>query len=190
MKYRESGMPSEQLWDTFFNSIEILEQMGVNKEIRTLIDIGCGYGTFLIPSASLVANKVIGIDIDEEMINACCKKIKENEISNTELIIGDICTEKTLETVKLYGNEIDYVCLFNILHCEQPIVLLKTVYNILSPHGQIGVIHWNSEDTPRGPSMSIRPKPELLIDWATTVGFTLQNQLDLPPYHYGLLFKK
>ncbi|MEA4826376.1 MAG: hypothetical protein VB130_07050, partial [Clostridium sp.] len=55
MKYRESGMPSEELWQSFFNPVDTLKQMGVEKNIRTLIDIGCGYGTFLIPAAKLVS---------------------------------------------------------------------------------------------------------------------------------------
>jgi len=43
----------------------VLKKLGVDKQIKTLVDIGCGYGTFLIPAASLISGKVIGIDIDE-----------------------------------------------------------------------------------------------------------------------------
>jgi cyclopropane fatty-acyl-phospholipid synthase-like methyltransferase len=69
MKYRESGMPSEELWDTFFTPREILEKMEVSKNIRNLLDIGCGYGTFLLPAAEIISGTVIGIDIDKEMID-------------------------------------------------------------------------------------------------------------------------
>lgn len=55
MIYRESEMPSEQMWDTFFSSMEILEQLEVDKNIRNLVDIGCGYGTFLQPAAQLIS---------------------------------------------------------------------------------------------------------------------------------------
>ena len=63
MKYRESGMPSEQMWDTFFNPNEVLNKMGIDKQIRTLIDVGCGYGTFLLPIAERISTKVIGLDM-------------------------------------------------------------------------------------------------------------------------------
>lgn len=77
MKYRESGMPIEELWQSFFNPVDILKQMGVDKNIRILIDIGCGYGTFLLPATELVSGNVIGIDVDEKMIQVCGNKIQD-----------------------------------------------------------------------------------------------------------------
>lgn len=190
MKYRESGMPSEGLWDTFFNPIEILKKMGIDKQTNTLIDVGCGYGTFLIPATTLISGKVVGIDIDEEMINICYKKIHDSNVSRVDLIHGDISTENTIKVLGNYKDKIDYITLFNILHCEEPLILLKKIYDILNDSGKIGVIHWKNEETPRGPSMDIRPKPEMIIDWAVKTGFVLEKQVDLPPYHFGLVFIK
>ncbi len=47
-------MPDEALWDTFFRPVKILQQLGVDQKVRTLVDIGCGYGTFLIPAGGLL----------------------------------------------------------------------------------------------------------------------------------------
>lgn len=190
MKYRESGMPNEQMWDTFFNSQHILNQIDIDKNIKTLIDIGCGYGTFLIPAAKLVKNKVIGIDIENEMIETCRKKFQEQGIKNIDLLHGDISTEQTVKDLEKYKGEIDYICLFNILHCELPLDLLNAAYRILNSNGKIGVIHWKYENTPRGPSMEIRPTPEIINGWALTAGFVLEKYVELPPYHYGLVFIK
>jgi len=190
MKYRESGMPNEQLWDTFFNSQLILNQMEIDKKIRTLIDIGCGYGTFLIPTASIISGTVVGIDIENEMIEVCKMKVHEQNITNIDLICGDISTNNTAKDLEKYKGTIDYITLFNILHCEQPLALLKNAYDIVDNNGKIGVIHWKYEDTPRGPSMEIRPIPETIIDWATKTGFSLKKYVELPPYHYGLVFIK
>lgn len=190
MKYRESGMPPEDLWDTFFTPAEILEKLGVDEKINTLVDVGCGYGTFLIPAAELVGGKVIGIDIDDDMIKACKDKIQDYNVPSVELIYGDITTDETMNFLSDYIGKIDYISLFNILHCEEPLLLLKKGYEILNDKGKIGVIHWKSEETPRGPSIEIRPKPEMIIHWALQAGFTLEQQLELPPYHFGLVFKK
>lgn len=190
MKYRESGMPSEEMWNTFFSPNEILNKMGIDNQVRTLIDIGCGYGTFLLYIAELVSKNVIGVDIDDEMIMVCRNKIKEHNIENIDLIQGDISTDETIKTLEKYKGEIDYITLFNILHCEEPTDLLKNVYDILNDNGRIGVIHWKYEKTPRGPSMEIRPKPEMIVNWATKIGFVLEKQIELPPYHYGLVFAK
>lgn len=190
MKYRESGMPNEDLWQTFFNPIDILKQLDVDENIKTLIDIGCGYGTFLLPAAEIVRKNVIGIDIDESMIEVCKGKLQGSNISNIHLINGDISTENTTKELIKYKDEVDYITLFNILHCEKPIELLKSVYNVLNKNGKIGVIHWRNEETPRGPSMEIRPKPEAIIKWALEAGFTLQKQINIQPYHFGLVFIK
>lgn len=140
-------MPEEQVWNTFFNPQETLHELGINKDIKVLIDIGGGYGTFLIPAASLVKNKVIGIDIEDKMIEICWRKVQEHETNNIELLHGDITTEQTIKALNKYRSEIDYICLFNILHCEQPLDLFHAVYNILKQNGRIGVIHWKYEDT-------------------------------------------
>ncbi|HEY0196254.1 MAG TPA: hypothetical protein VGC02_01655 [Methanobacterium sp.] len=81
--------------------------------------------------------------------------------------------------------------LFNILHAEDPEVLLKEAYNILKLNGKVGVIHWNFDpETPRGPPMEIRPKPDQCTKWAVEAGFKFENRHDLKPYHYGLVFSK
>jgi len=190
MKYRESGMPSEQMWDTFFNPNEVLKKMGIDAQIKTIVDIGCGYGTFLLPMAEFVDKKVIGIDIDIDMIEVCKTKIADNNIAKVKLIHGDISTDNTLKELEKYKGEIDYITLFNILHCEEPSILLENIYNLLNDNGRIGITHWKHKKTPRGPSMDIRPKPEMIIQWASKVGLILEKQVDLPPYHYGLIFKK
>ena len=190
MKFRESGMPSEQMWDTFFSPNEVLNRMGIDEHIGTLIDIGCGYGTFLFPIAERVSTKVIGVDIDSEMIEVCRNKIKDHGTLKIELVQGDISTDNTLKELEQHQGDIDYITLFNILHCEEPAVLLKNIYSILNDNGKIGVTHWKHEETPRGPSMEIRPTPEMIINWALNAGFVLEKQVELPPYHYGLIFQR
>jgi 2-polyprenyl-3-methyl-5-hydroxy-6-metoxy-1,4-benzoquinol methylase len=51
MKARESGMPDEQLWDQFFHPEFILKGLGIQNLTGTIVDLGCGYGTFTIPAA-------------------------------------------------------------------------------------------------------------------------------------------
>lgn len=190
MKFRESGMPEETKWNTFFNPLQILEKMDVTKHIRTLIDIGCGYGTFLLPVAELVSSKVIGVDIDKEMIDACRDKVCANNIHNIELVHGDISTENTIKEIEKHSMDTDYITIFNLLHCEKPLNLLKSAFSLLNAGGRIGIIHWMYGKTPRGPSMEIRPTAEVIINWATEAGGMLEKKIELPPYHYGLIFTK
>lgn len=100
MKYRDSGMPDENLWNSFFDPVKILNLMGINKTVNLLIDIGCGYGTFLFP-ASKIVKQVIGIDIDDQMIRYCENQINEHGYKNIELITGDISQNLTLDLIIL-----------------------------------------------------------------------------------------
>lgn len=78
-----------------------------------------------------------------------------------------------------------------VLHAEDPKVLLKEAYHILKPKGKLGIIHWNFDpETPRGPPMTMRPKPEQCIKWTVEVGFKFESSHDLKPHHYGLVFSK
>lgn len=187
MKFRESGMPNEEMWDTFFDPDSILSKLGLRQDCDLVVDVGCGYGTFLIPASKLIRGKIIGVDIDSEMLSICKQKIKRANTGNIELQNKDIFSNG-------YGLEnetVDCVFLFNLLHCEKPEKLLRDTYKILQKNGQLFVIHWvYDETTPRGPSMDIRPKPNEIVDWATAEGFHLNKIVDVEKYHYGLVFVK
>jgi len=58
MKVRDSGMPEEKIWNDFFNIDLILSELQINKQINDLVEIGCGYGTFTIPSAKQITGKL------------------------------------------------------------------------------------------------------------------------------------
>jgi SAM-dependent methyltransferase len=86
-----------------------------------------------------------------------------------------------------FGVEVDAVLLFNILHCEEPGKLLRHAARALRPAGEVLVIHWRYGETPRGPDLSIRPRPEQIIEWASNAGLEMLGKpIDLPPWHYGL----
>ena len=87
----------------------------------------------------------------------------------------------------------DYALVFNILHGEEPHVLLTEAARVLSSDGVLGIMHWRYDPiTPRGPSLEIRPRPEQCRAWAEDVGFSADETevIDLPPYHCGLVMRK
>jgi SAM-dependent methyltransferase len=187
MKIRESGMPSEDVWNEFFKPDTILRTLGLDGNMENVADFGCGYGTFSIPAAKMISGKVYAIDTVPEMVEATQKKARESRVNNIETMLRDIMAEGS----GLENESVDYVALFNVLHAEDPIKLLKDAYRILRPNGKIGIIHWIYDPTtPRGPPMAIRPKPEQCIEWATISGFKNPKIYSLNPYHYGIAMEK
>lgn len=188
MKTRESGMPDQQTWQDFFTPAETLGKLGLTASCRDALDMGCGYGTFSIPAARIVTGSVFAIDIEPEMVNATKQAAVDAGLTNLVVSQRDFVTQGT----GLPDASVQYVMLFNILHAEDPHTLLREATRILTPDGLLGVMHWNYDaSTPRGPSMSIRPRPEQILQWAEDVGFRTasRGKVDLPPYHYGFAFR-
>jgi ubiquinone/menaquinone biosynthesis C-methylase UbiE len=187
MKIKESGMPEKQMWELFFDVKTIFEKLEINNTIGILVDFGSGYGTFSLPAAELVNKKVIALDIEDEMVKYLKEKALNLNIKNIEVIKRDF----VIQGSGLSDNSVDYVMLFNILHHDRPDNLLGEALRILKQTGKLGIIHWNYDpNTPRGPPLAIRPKPEQLIEEAEKVGFVKPNLVDLKPFHYGIVMRK
>ena len=188
MKVRDSGMPDEEMWSDFFDPEQILCTFGLDKGVKDLVEFGCGYGTFTLAAAKLVTGVVHALDIEPEMVDAVKEKCRQSGVDNVRGVIRDFVAEGT----GLPPDSVDAALLFNILHHEAPVALMKEAFRILKPAGSLAVIHWNYDpSTPRGPAMEIRPRPEQCIAWGESAGFLFRGErFDLPPYHYGLLFKK
>jgi ubiquinone/menaquinone biosynthesis C-methylase UbiE len=188
MKVRESGMPAEEMWEAFFSPTETLQALGLRPGMANVVDFGCGYGTFTIPAAQLITGTVHAFDIEQGMIDATRNKARQHNLENVLLYLRDFVSDGT----GLPNVSVDYVMLYNILHAEEPTRLLSEAFRILRDGGTVGIMHWNYDpETPRGPPMSIRPRPEQCAMWAKSVGFTITKQhIDLPPYHYGIVAEK
>jgi len=185
MKTRESGMPDEKMWERFFDARHILAQLDFTDSKADVVEFGCGYGTFSIAAARLTSGVVHALDIEPEMLRATAAKAKSLSLTNVRTVQRDFVGDGT----GLPDGSVGYAMLFNILHAEDPVGLLREAHRVLRPGGKVGVIHWVYDvATPRGPDLSIRPRPEQCQAWVQKAGFKLVIPLvALPPYHYGLV---
>jgi SAM-dependent methyltransferase len=189
MKVRDSGMPEEEMWSEFFDPEKILRTFGLDQGVKDVVEFGCGYGTFTLAAARLALGTVHAFDIEPEMVETVREKCRLARIDNVRADVRDFVAEGT----GLRSDSVDAALLFNILHNEEPVALMKEAFRIVRPGGRLVAIHWNYDPTtPRGPAMEIRPRPEQCISWGQEAGFTFNElgRFDLPPYHYGLLFRK
>ena len=188
MKTRESGMPSEETWQTFFSPAETLLALGLRSDMADTVDFGCGYGTFTVPAAQITGGTIHAFDIEPDMIAQTRRKAEQNNLRNIRLYQRDFIVDGT----GMPSASVDYVMLYNILHAEKPEQLLSEAFRILRNGGTLGIMHWNYDPkTPRGPPMDIRPKPEQCGNWAEAAGFAIETRrIELPPYHYGIVARK
>lgn len=182
-------MPEEDYWNSFFDPQSILSKLDYDQQCGEIVEFGCGYGLFTEAAARLVAGCVYALDIEQEMIEATNEKMRLAAITN-------VITERRDFVADGCGRPDESVCyamLFNILHIEEPVALLREARRVLKPGGKVGVIHWNYDgSTPRGPSMDIRPQPEQVRGWLKEAGFQdiRFDPLDCCSYHYGFVGTK
>ena|SRR3989338_5718163 len=187
MKARESGMPEQAMWESFFDPEKVLKTLSIGQKTTDVVDFGCGYGTFSIPTSKIIKGNVYALDLEPDMVRMTQEKAKSLGLKNVKAILRNFVSQGS----GLSDESVDYAMLFNILHIEHPEKLLEEAWRILRKDGRLGIIHWNYDpSTPRGPSMEIRPKPEACIKWAQSVGFYSPERHDLKPYHYGIVLSK
>ena len=188
MRIRDSGMPEEEMWTGFFEPKTILTKLCLTAQSGDVVDFGCGYGTFTVVAAQIISGIVHAMDIEPDMVEATRRHAERLGLDNVRSIQRNFVSEGTgLET-----ESVGYAMLFNILHAEDPVHLLREAYRVLAPGGRAGIIHWKYDaGTPRGPAMDIRPRPDQCREWMGRAGLNLTIPfMDLPPYHYGIVGQK
>jgi ubiquinone/menaquinone biosynthesis C-methylase UbiE len=190
MKARESGMPAEDYWESFFDADCIIRNLECAKQgDESVVELGCGYGTFTIPVAQRTSGIVHAFDIEAEMVDVVRRKAGDEGLENVQAEMRDFVAAGT----GLEDASVDHVMVYNLLHLEEPVRLLKEAYRILHPGGHVSIIHWKYDSTtPRGPSMNIRPRPEQCRAWAEQAGFEWVRDKDFTCccHHYGLLLRR
>ena len=189
MKLRQSSMPEESYWETLFDPSSILRSLNIGKELRDVVELGCGYGTFSLPVATAISGTLSTFDIEAAMVERTRARAEELGITNLR------CEQRDFfrDGFDVAAQSQDACLLFNILHCENPIRVLRQAAEVVAKQGTVLVIHWRHDPTtPRGPSLDIRPRPEDCIRWARKAGLWLADNgiVDLPPYHCGLILRK
>jgi SAM-dependent methyltransferase len=181
VKIRDSGMPEESFWETLLDIPAILARLEIGRS-HDVAEFGCGYGSFTIPVADEISGTLYTFDIDPVMVERT--KARAGARTNIVYDVRDVMEHG-------FGVRADAVLLFNILHCERPAELLKHAAAALTTGGRVLAIHWRYGETPRGPNLDIRPKPEQVIAWGDQAGLVMSGDvIDLPPWHYGIGFER
>ena len=154
-----------------------------------VVEFGCGYGTFTIPVAGLIEGRVIALDIEPEMVASTQHKAESAGLLNVTAVTRDFVADGC----GVPDGQAGYAMLFNILHVENPVALMREACRALAPGGKAGIVHWRSDvETPRGPSMPIRPTAEQCQTWGELAGleFVRYESLCCCSWHWGLVMRR
>ncbi len=188
-KARDSGMPVAEQWESYFDAAGILESLGCRDLDGDAVELGCGYGTFTISAAQMMLGTIYALDIDPLMVTATAERVSRVGLKNVLVEQRDFVTEGCGRK----SQSASIVLLFNILHIEDPVGLLREAHRVLRHGGLVGIIHWNyDERTPRGPPLKIRPRPEQCRAWGEDAGLRWVRNESFPgsPWHWGMVLEK
>jgi SAM-dependent methyltransferase len=191
MKGRESGMPGEDYWQSFYDADCIVTKLECTQAgTESIAEFGGGYGTFTFPAARRTTGIVHTFDIEPDLVTLIRHRAHESGLSNVQAELRDF----VLQGTGLPGTSVDHAMIYNLLHIENPVGLLEEAFRILKPGGQVSIVHWKYDPaTPRGPSLNIRPRPRQCRAWAEAAGFAFVREQDLAEccqHHYGLLLAR
>ena len=130
-------------------ALEVLRAIGITRG-QTVLDFGCGPGTYSIQAASLVGEqgKVYVLDKDGQSLDKLLQNARRENLANVERMD----TSGELE-INLADESVDMVLLFDVLHeyylpdSDQRERLLNEFHRILKPDGVLSVYPKHVEST-------------------------------------------
>jgi ubiquinone/menaquinone biosynthesis C-methylase UbiE len=104
---------------------------------QTVLDIGCGSGTFTMAMAKMVgqAGRVIAVDVQDEMLRMVAKKAARQGL------VSRIITHKSEQERIGISDRVDFALAFYVIH-EVPDAetLLREVASLLNPNGKLLIV--------------------------------------------------
>lgn len=188
-----TAMPDRKWWTALWPDPEnLVRSLGVEPSM-VVVDLCCGDGYFTAPLARIVKGKVYGVDIDPAML-----ELARTELERAGATVLDLICADARDLLNLLPGKVDYVLIANTFHgVPDKAAMARVVAAVLNPGGQFAIVNWHPlprERTvvlgqPRGPKTEMRMAPGDVRLVVEPAGFTLERVVELPPFHYGAVFR-
>lgn len=191
--FQATEMPDAGWWEALWTDpAGVLAAVGIRPGM-TVVDLCAGDGWFTLQIAR-IARRVIAIDIDARLLELSRTRLAERGVTNCEFVAGD-----AYDVAELVARPVDFVFLANVFHgVPDGRRLAAAVAGTLKPGGLLAIVNWHQrprEETmvlgqPRGPRTELRLRPDQVIATVSGAGLSLQEVVEIPPYHYGAVFAR
>lgn len=126
--------------------------MGLAKELKpdaVIADIGSGSGYYAFQLANLVPQgKVIGVDIQQEMVDYLVQKAERLGVSNVVSNLGKV------DSIQLPAGSVDAAIMVDAYHeFSHPNEMMQSIVYALKPGGRVYLLEYRAEDE----SVPIKP---------------------------------
>lgn len=186
-------MPDQDWWHALWPDPDKVIGALLIKPGMAVVDLGCGDGYFTAAIARRIGPaRVLGFDLDPAMLAQA--QVACAGMSNCDWLIGD-----AMQLHQLIATPVDYVLIANTFHgVPEKTALTREIAAVLRPGGHLAIVNWHPllrEATPvlgqpRGPRTALRLSVAQTQAAVEVAGFELETVVELPPYHYGAIFRK
>ena len=190
--FPSTSMPDRDWWSALWPDPEgVLGLIGVRTGMSVL-DLCCGDGYFTAPLARIAGGRVYALDLDPAMIEQARAEVEGQGATDIEWICADAG-----EIASRIAEKLDYVLIANTFHgVPDQLRLSRAVAEVVKAGGSFGIVNWHElqrENTtvlgvPRGPRTEMRMSPKATQNAVEPSGLRLSRVIELPPYHYAVIF--
>jgi ubiquinone/menaquinone biosynthesis C-methylase UbiE len=122
-------------------AVRIVQRIGIRRW-QTVLDFGCGFGTYTIPVARIIGRKgkVYALDKDKDALDHLMQKADSAHLKNMEII-----TSSGGPKIELPEESVDVALLFDVLHhyyfpqMDERRRLMDEIHRITKANGFISV---------------------------------------------------
>ena len=160
---------------------------------QSVADLGSGAGhyTFALSKVLGSLGRVFAVDIQDEMLSHLSMELKQKNIENVRVVLGDIEKENGTHLKNAF---VDGVVFSNILfQLGDKVSALKEAYRILKPLGKACVVEWQDLSflaNIKKDGQKVVVTEENCKDLFIKAGFVFEKTFEAGDHHYGLIFKK
>ncbi len=195
-RFQNTGQPDWDWWSKLWPTPgATLRELGVESG-KSVAEVGCGSGYFALPAARIVdPEPVYAIDLDASLLDELDDLAEQQDIENVVPILGD-----ARNLTGVLPDSVSTLVVANTFHgVDDQSGLVEQAFRVIEPGGSLVIVNWHDrprETTtvgtePRGPPTELRMTPrETEYAVLPAAPFTLDRQVELPPYHYALVFER
>lgn len=191
-RFQNTAQPDRDWWETLWpDPNAVVEQLGLGPDDRA-VDVCAGDGLFTLAMAERTDETVYAVDLDADLLAAVDARAERAGL-DVEPIRADA---RDLEAV--LPEPVEFALLGNTFHgIDDKAAFAETVRSVLTDDGRFAVVNWHNRPKAettvhggqRGPPTALRMGVEATIERCETAGFERETVVDLPPYHYGVVFQ-